>query len=423
MAQEKQKISVKFEQKEPVAIEKHYKPPKSKNPFKRYYKIEEVAGRPVEEILLENLQLRNRRNDMGFQIKSLNDKINKVNNILHQLLDVELTMNPEIAKPIAEEFDVNKYNEDRRGNLESVEIVAEALRKIRYYYHPSLQEWVEVVKKAEQKTDYYETRHEQMEKQLEQYKQKIEELQIVKETQSVKKIPSKGVRIVIGEKGKKQESLATKEEVKQNETKEEIVMPTVVVTEKESTEKVASVEPALETEKHAEKNPIVERNEVIEEKPRKQTEKVTAKVKSSPSYQESKKEEETKSEITYYEPNQPNLMDEIQKPKYIMLLDRKGYEYKQSEQPQYDLMIQRRGEHVPLIYIDYNVTQAEIFDEMMKQTDNIYFLFDTRENMKTGNAKFASWLLRSKEKRKRVKFSFTTMDELKVSGLDELDSL
>ena len=417
---------MKIEQQEPVRIEKHYTPPKSKLPFKRYYKIEEVAGRPVEEILLENLQLRNRRNDMGFQIKFLNDTINKVNNILNQLLDVELTLNPEIATPIAEEFEVNKYNEYKRGNLESVEIVAEALRKIRYYYHPSMQEWIDVVKKAEQKTEYYETRHEQMENQLEQSHQKIKELeqeivlQNQKESQSVKKIPSKGVRIVIGEKGKKAEKpVKTKEEenvTQMVETVEKIEETKVV----EPNEAVVVIE--KQTEKPAEHHSVAKQPTPTEQV-KKQTQSVMSKVKSSPSYAEINVKQETTNEITYFEPNQPNLMDEIQKPKFIMFLDRKGYEYKLSEQPQYDLMIQRKGEDVPLIYIDYNVTQAEIFDEMMKQTDNIYFLFDTRENMKTGNAKFASWLLRSKEKRKRVKFSFTTMDELKVSGLDELDSL
>lgn len=467
----KQRMSVSMNSiSEPIFASKENFTTMLPNQARRYDKIEEVAGRPIDEILLENLQLQNRRTDMGVQIQKLNETISKTKTILYQLLDIELSLNPDVAIPIANEFEINRRT-GFASNIDRVEVVTEALRKIRYYYHPSLREWMEIVKKSENSVSYYKTRNEYLEIENNQLKQRILDLEengngkvknfahgitvthyagklitsSAKQENEVKAVPlgnaptsehgdnastEEGVQLgnvrYYGEKAKDFEGVAPNQTIhyehipNQSPTKHVVViedsefgMTAKVIHEPRNVQKVSSTLGETEVPNQTmptavETNPQV--NEPIVQETVKQVPEQA--VISEPSKQEPVKEVK-----------EHDVLDELKKPKYLMLLDKKGYDYELSSEPQYDVMIRNKSGKVPLLYIDYLIDQAEVFDNIMKETNEIYILFDSKENMKKGNAKFASWLLRSKEKRKIVRFSFTTVDELKVSGLDELNGL
>jgi len=419
----------------------------------RYRKIEEVAGRPIDEILLENLQMKNRNEQMKNQIKRLNNSIEKTNSYLHQLIQVELSLNPDIAVPIANEYGINLQDFSYQENLTNSEALAEGLRKIRYYYHPSVEEWVEVVENAKSNEAYFKTKHEQLKKELHQLQERNQMLEEAEEKRKHKErqILKGGVKIVVNDKKAKpvvaSETMVTdtqgydhvqsiKEEVASHSV-EEKETPFVKSSQSKAVQEVQTFLPSTEEIVENQKtnlptdvptdvptteispvpaSPMLKRDDVAETQ-------ISEPLSSKENENESKPSPTEDTKVTYYQASEQDMLKELEKPVYLTLLDKKGYEYETCNKPHFNVVIKREKEEVPLMYIDYTIQKREVFNQIMEKTNQIYLLFDTQHNKKYGNIKFTSWLLKSERNKRDVKFSFTTIDELKASGLDELSHL
>ena len=422
--QSNSKISIKIDPK-PTSSESVKKPVKS---GKYFQKIEEVAGRAVDDILLENMQLRNRNLQAGEQILSINKKIDIALETLIQLLEVELSLNPEIAVPIADEYQVNKRNESARDKITDIVSIAQALRKIRYYYHPSIDEWVEVVetskqhmKIAQEEAEIFKGKWSDAQQELEELRTKERE-RIKQERKRNRKMEAKGITIRVNDHQHIKALTVPSEEVPFiNEVNKEFEItagmteefPTIETYESTESIEVLELEPSLQEVKEKEEIYVTSSYQV----PRPTT------TTNNEQNKESGFNLPTTIGAVQQINEQDDLLTTIKKPKYMHILDSHGYQYTTSPNPHFDIMIQTKEEEVPLIYIDYLIEDANSFGEIMEGTDNVYFLFEKQEHMKKGNIKFASWLLKSRERRKSVKFSLTTLDDLQSRGMGELDSL
>lgn len=110
---------------------------------------------------------------------------------------------------------------------------------------------------------------------------------------------------------------------------------------------------------------------------------------------------------------------------YVQMLKKKRYDIKPTENKAFDLYVRGRGtdEWIPLRYVMAELDSVEEVEQMMENTDKIHLLFHNKEFLNKGNMTFTKWLLKAKTRRHKVKFSYTTLDQLKTSGLDELDAL
>ncbi|PGK51518.1 hypothetical protein CN918_27390 [Priestia megaterium] len=413
------KISIKLEQV--PASTKSTK----KASAKYYQRIEEVAGRAVDDILLENMQLKNRNIQAGEQILSLNNQINSALETLVQLLDVELNLNPEIAIPIADEFYVNKKNETAHNQLNNIVSVSQALRKIRYYYHPSIEDWMETVeiskrhmKVAQEEAEHFKEKWSTAQKEVEELKTQKRQRD-EQEQQRLRKMEAKGITIRVNAQQKTNLQTVPVTEVQPgNNQNSEVDV---------SSELEYPIIEAYESQEHTEAPELVLSKEFREPEeiyvtPSYRVEKTAAKTINDMTYEgELGKREKVNTSIQANDTD--NLLTTIKKPKYLHLLDSHGYQYTPSPNPHFDVMIQTKNEKVPLIYIDYLIEDANSFGEIMEGTDNVYILFEKQEHLKQGNYKFTSWLFKSRERRKSVKFSLTTLDDLQSRGMAELDGL
>lgn len=346
---------------------------------KKYERIEDVAGRPIDEILLENLQLRNRRGDMNKHLQQLNDVIAHTKTILLQLIEVEIKRNPTVALAVADEYELR--DNSNRSEI-PVDVIAACLRKMQYYMSHDVSDWtllkeeMEIVKREAEK---WQEENAQLREEVKKWQTQEKEM---------KHLSAKGVKLVV----RKEEG--------------------------------SSIVPFQQTTKEGE----VYQTKKDNQEDVKPTGSKMYHEKEESSFEEvSKNGELTVPETDEHSPSSPKeeeMLEEISKPTYQVLLDRKGYDYRPSKSPTFDIVIEKEtGDAVPLIYIDYCISQTEMFDAIMEKTNSIYFLFDSKETMKKGNMKFTSWLLKEKKKKRSIQFSFTTIDELKTRGLDELNSL
>ena len=109
---------------------------------------------------------------------------------------------------------------------------------------------------------------------------------------------------------------------------------------------------------------------------------------------------------------------------YVRLLKEKGYQIEPAASDAYDWVIAKEtNEKIPLMYIFYDIEKPDEFNSMMKDTDKMYFIFDSKKRMFKGNTKFTAWLSKEKERKYNIHFSFTTVDQLKASGLSKLDNM
>jgi hypothetical protein len=111
----------------------------------------------------------------------------------------------------------------------------------------------------------------------------------------------------------------------------------------------------------------------------------------------------------------------IEQPAFVTELKQKGYAVEDPNDPSHDIMIEYENTKTPLCYINYGLDENAI-NQIMQNTDSIMFLFDSKELYKVGNSKFTNWLLKT-GRRKEVKYSFTTFDELKETGLNKLKNI
>lgn len=322
--------------------------PKHERPRKKEPDLlEEYNGRAIENIVLENQQLKNTREKMAGTIKRLNDEKIEVIRILREQLEKQLLMNEEIAEPILREFYVHPKDSSFQDNLDNLIMITKALRWIYTCYQPNHEELTEKAKRYKSQLETLKEEYQKMSKQAPK-----------------REIGAKSVRIVANKKMLDALSAEEKKNIFMTQfSKEEL-------------------------------------KELFYELMQKKKEQ-----------RQQQQEEHVQKKI------------EDPQAKYLLLLEQKGYKTAPSEKKRYDTYVYAKGKKVPLCYIDYEIEDSTDFDSIMEETNDIFLLFDSKKNLNKGNTNFTSWLLKANGRRNEVAFSFTTLDKLKVSGLDELDTL
>lgn len=133
-----------------------------------------------------------------------------------------------------------------------------------------------------------------------------------------------------------------------------------------------------------------------------------------------------KQEVLRHETEKPRMNEKPSKPKldrievedslFVNVLKQQGYTVIQSTNPHHDAVVDVNGEKIPLCYIDYPVDKTENFDKMLQSVEKIFFLFNTSDNRNIGDGKITRWAILS-GRNKNLKYSYTTLDELKNKGM------
>lgn len=103
----------------------------------------------------------------------------------------------------------------------------------------------------------------------------------------------------------------------------------------------------------------------------------------------------------------------------VSLLKEKEYEVIPSDNPKHNYIVGVDNKQVPLRYFDYALMDGSVFEEIMEGTNEIYLVFDNKENCSKGNTAWTRWLLFSKRK-PHIRFSMTTLDDLRKKGLNKI---
>ena len=103
----------------------------------------------------------------------------------------------------------------------------------------------------------------------------------------------------------------------------------------------------------------------------------------------------------------------------VSLLKEKGCEIHPSSNPKHSYLVEVGDKKVPLSYFDYTLLDSKVFDDIMKDTNEIYLVFDNKENWNKGNTQWTRWLLFSQRK-KNIKFAMTTIDDIRQKGLTKI---
>ncbi|QST02994.1 hypothetical protein IMZ31_20825 (plasmid) [Pontibacillus sp. ALD_SL1] len=339
------------------------KPAQPKQEKPKDMSLEYYKGKSVEDIVFENRQLRRVRDQMSEQILGLNDEVKEVRSILQEKIRKCVLLHTEVTEPIVCQFEVHPDDSDYQENFENIEKLAGAIRWIESCFMPSENDYVAEIQK--------------LKRALEETDQALRELK--KNPRDVKAPASqKGTRVVAHKKMLHSLSPQELKDIFLSQfSRDEILDLFKTLKEQKLKEQAQNGAPA-----------------------------------SQPAAQNSDSEKAFQQKV-----EQP-------KAKYWMLLEEKGYKPTPADQKNIDAYVWSGDQKVPLSYIDYDIADYTDFDKIMGKTDQIYLLFDSKQHKDKGNTNFTSWLLKkAKERKKHISFSFTTLDDLKVSGLDDLDTL
>lgn len=116
----------------------------------------------------------------------------------------------------------------------------------------------------------------------------------------------------------------------------------------------------------------------------------------------------------------PNKLEELAEDDLVAsLLKEKGCAVHASDNPKHNYVVEIDNKKVPLRYFDYALMDNKVFEEIMEDTNEIYLVFDNKENYSKGNSQWTRWLLFSSRK-PHIRFSMTTVDDLRQKGLNKI---
>ena len=123
------------------------------------------------------------------------------------------------------------------------------------------------------------------------------------------------------------------------------------------------------------------------------------------------------------DPTKKQLQEEVNKPIYLSLLEKKEkVEVEKDPRSKIDAWVCKNDEKVPLCYINYEIDDSKMFESIMGNKNKVYFIFDNKKHYNKGNTKFITWLYKA-GKTNQIEFSFTMEDQLRVSGLNDLERI
>lgn len=356
---------------------------------------QEYEGKSVEELTVEVKHFKFRKTELQMELKHALDTVRHLHEQNMTMLRKELTAN-EIAKMIANELHVNLEEADFQSNKDDPKQIAEALRMIRYHTFPREDEWFDQINHWKRQYKEAKNEKEQWKKQYEIMHKQVEELQHMQE-QTKSNVTVKEKKKFVLSKAFLQHT--TIEEV------EEILR----LMKGEQTE-VTEIEEPVIAEGHIEE-PMMEDIPI----PTEEQEKVNA-----IPLKEANKKIQTEQKQTP-KPQVEKVKEE--KPKIVQFIENKKVEFEKSEDSIFTLWIKDdEGEKIPLKYIDFKIEKPEDFDPIMKMTNKVYFVFDTKKHQEEANSNFAIWLCLNAQKKNQYHFNFSLLDEnKKTKGMPALD--
>lgn len=358
-------------------IPKKPKPVASIKPMEK--KIEKTKKLTSEESTVlkdDNEQMKimiTRKNSENVQLTNLwKEAKEKETLLLNKVLPAwksMYAMESDFVKSIANELSVNPDSEENGKNMNSIEHIFTALMRTVYYQKPDVEALQWSLSDLQRKLKEKQERMEFFQRKAESLEEKVRALQEEKQNW------------IIEQEEKQTQVEETNLEVKEEEEVETEVEP-IVETESPSFDEVSFVEVAEMEETEEELN-----------------------------------QEETEEELQEEDEENDEEIVDLSEP-YMIALQEKGYEPKPSMNEHHSCMITYKNEEYPLCYIKEEVKDSDIFDSIMENTKEVFFLFNNDKTSSKVNSQFTRWKLMNRKN--NIRFSFTTEDKLIHQGLNRL---
>lgn len=427
--------------------------------------IQEMFDMSMDDLALKLNTLQREREKNALMIRNYAKSEEAIKDFLEQMVKKELYLNKEVAEPLLMKFEVHPENKQYQRKYPNPKEMVEALFYIQHCHRADILDMMEEVRKAKQdnrslglnleemhkrqtqQEEEHQQEKEKTQKKFAEIKEKYVALQeeLKRKTNENKQLKQQNVDL--------QEKVNELEEALKAKSVEQSITPIIeeiaeveldelledigIETPLKELEEIAIPEDAF-LEEELEQELEQELEEKLEEMPPPKEEVVVVETKEEKEKSDEKLNEKTNKENSLLETFNFDFMDEDssenssentsttvqEEMPYVSILKEKGYEVEPAPNHQYDLMVAKdTNEKAPLMYIYYDIEKAEEFDSLMKDTNKMYFVFDSKKRMFKGNTKFTSWLLKQKERKFDIQFSFTTVEQLKASGLNVLDKI
>ena len=427
--QEKPKTTIKNTEPTPKPAEKNKQI--TENRTKKQEMIEQMFEMSLDDLALKLNTLQKEAEKNRKLIHEYANREEEMKNFLHQMIKKELYLNKEIAEPVLMQYEVHPEHKLYQRELSNPKQSLEALFYVQHCHRADILDMMEEVRKAKQDNRSLGMALEEMQKIQDQLKEeRMAEQGKMQKAVAEFKEKYAIIQKEIGEKQQQIQQLEKQNQLLQKE-KEQAIQEKEEARKRAEQEKISAVEIIEEIEVIEEIEEIAEANDDSLDEIHIPAEAFVTKAKKVKEVKEEQTKKEEKEEELALSLMDFDFMGELdvahdvpEEMPYISLLKEKGYEVEISENKDHDWMIAKEtGEKIPLMYIYYDIEKPDEFDTLMKDTDKIYFVFDSKKRMFKGNTKFTSWLLKQKERKTNVQFSFTTMDQLKTNGLNTLDKM
>lgn len=375
--------------------------------------IEELFAMSMDDLALKLNRLQKEREKNQTIIETYAKEEKEMVDFLQQMIKKEWYLNRDIADAVLKQYAVHPEQTVYQQNLSNPKAMVEALFYCQHCHRTDIQDMMHEVRRAKQENWSLGKAIEELEGEREQEKEKMQQM-----------LTDFKAKYLLVQEELQQKTREVAQLTHQNETFQ--TQLTAMTQASEKTEETIAIGALLEnTSLNSELDEMdIPASAFIEAKETKGTPKADFKLQSRQQLRQypTKKDEITDPLFDFSFLEATNDVQEEMP--YVRLLKEKGYAVEPASSHQYDWMVANNTEEkIPLMYIYYDIEKADEFDNLMKDTDKMYFVFDSKKRMFKGNTKFTSWLLKQKERKFDIQFSFTTVDQLKTVGLSALDKM